>query len=243
VMVLTNFDYDHDLVALRAFSDLVAASGHPMLHVLALQPNSGVQTGLDLDGDGQVGGRRDAQGYGRFAGDGGIAVLSRHPLATTADLTGLLWRDLPGNLVSEEEKARFGDIQRLSSTGHWVVRVDAPGGPFDVMAYAATPPVFDGPEDRNGRRNHDETALWLRYLDTALGPVPERPFVIAGLVNLDPEKGEGLRGALIDLLAHPRVTDPRPAGAGGRDTVDWDDDDPPRVAADRHKLVWVDLAR
>ena len=27
-----------------------------------------------------------------------------------------------------------------------------------------TPPVFDGPEDRNGRRNHDEIRLWADYV-------------------------------------------------------------------------------
>ena len=27
-----------------------------------------------------------------------------------------------------------------------------------------TPPVFDGPEDRNGRRNHDEIRFWADYV-------------------------------------------------------------------------------
>ena len=27
-----------------------------------------------------------------------------------------------------------------------------------------TPPVFDGPEDRNGTRNHDEIRLWSDYV-------------------------------------------------------------------------------
>ena len=36
-----------------------------------------------------------------------------------------------------------------------------------LLAHHPTPPVFDGPEDRNGRRNHDEAALWTAWLDGA----------------------------------------------------------------------------
>ena len=32
-----------------------------------------------------------------------------------------------------------------------------------------TPPAFDGPEDRNGRRNHDEIRLWNDYLTPGAG--------------------------------------------------------------------------
>ncbi len=36
-----------------------------------------------------------------------------------------------------------------------------------LLASHPTPPAFDGPEDRNGRRNHDEIRFWNDYLDRA----------------------------------------------------------------------------
>ena len=199
-------------------------------------------TGLDLDGNGYLGDARDAQGYGLFSGDGGMGLLSRWPIDEGAvrDLSTLLWRDLPGAVLpqgsvwSEEVAA----IQRLSTTGHWTVPVLAPGGPVQVMAFAATPPVFDGPEDRNGLRNRDELRLWTQVLDGAFGPVPQ-DFVIAGNANLDPADGDGLRDAMTAFLADPRLTDPLPRSAGGLaaadadqtgdpalDTADWPDGAP-----------------
>ena len=38
-----------------------------------------------------------------------------------------------------------------------------------------TPPAFDGPEDRNGRRNHDEIRFWSDYLTTGERLHPRRP--------------------------------------------------------------------
>ncbi|MFN7599368.1 MAG: endonuclease/exonuclease/phosphatase family protein, partial [Cereibacter sp.] len=94
VLVLLGIDYDHGLVALGAFADRVAAAGSVYPHRFALRPNTGYATGLDMDGDGRLGGPRDAQGYGRFAGQGGMAVLSRLSIdpAGVRDLSGLLWR-------------------------------------------------------------------------------------------------------------------------------------------------------
>jgi hypothetical protein len=104
----------------------------------------------------------------------------------------------------------------------------------DLMVWSATPPVFDGPEDRNGLRNRDELRLWTAVLDGALGAPPGEHFVIAGNANLDPADGEGLREAMAAFLADPRLTDPLPLSAGGAaaadpaqagnpalDTADW----------------------
>ena len=84
--------------------------------------------------------------------------------------------------------------------------LEAPDGPLRVFAFHATPPVFDGPEDRNGRRNHDEAAFWLQVLDEEIGG----RFVLLGDANLDPSDGEGRPGALNALLGHPKLQDPRP---------------------------------
>ncbi len=224
VLLLTGFDWDHDGMALAAFAAALKAAGLAYPHRYAPRPNAGMQSGLDLDGNGRTGEPRDAQGYGRFTGQGGMALLSRLPLRAEAarDFSAVLWADLPGNLIDGaglSPGARA--VQRLSSTGHWDVPLVLPSGhELHLLAFAATPPLFDGPEDRNGRRNRDETAFWLRYLDGALPvPPPLAPFAILGDADIDPVAGEGRRDALVALLADPRLQDPRPEGAQGTATA------------------------
>jgi endonuclease/exonuclease/phosphatase family metal-dependent hydrolase len=127
-----------------------------------------------------------------------------------------------------------------------------------VLTYHATPPVFDGPEDRNGKRNHDETAFWTHYLNGAFGAVPAGRLVLLGDANLDPDRGDGLSAAMADLLRHPMLQDPLP----DQPTVNWPQTGPMRVdyvlpsadwtvieaqvmpqapLASRHSLVWVAL--
>jgi hypothetical protein len=243
ILVLTGFDWDLDLLALAAFNALLAQRGAGFDHRVALRPNTGLMTDADLDGDGRLRGPGDAQGWGRFSGEGGMAVLSRLPIERdrVRDLSALLWRDLPGNQIAGAGLSpEAAGLQRLSATGHWIVPVRLPDGrDLTLMAWHATPPVFDGPEDRNGRRNHDETALWLRLLDGDLDmPPPGPPFVILGDANLDPADGDGRAAALRALLSDPRLTDPRPVSDGGRaaaaaghkgdparDTADWPETD------------------
>jgi hypothetical protein len=252
ILLLTGFDYDAGLVALTAFAARVEEAGWPMAARFAFPPNTGRDPFADRDGDGRIGTARDGQGYGEFAGQGAMAVLSRWPVlpAQSRDFSALLWRDLPGALLSDgpPPEGALAD-QRLSSTGHWDVAVETPLGPIHLLAWHATPPVFDGPDDRNGRRNHDEAAFWLRLLDGALdAPPPAAPFVLLGDANLDPEDGDGLRGAMDALLGHPDLTDPRPRsgpGAGLRngvnaahrgdpalDTAFWDAEGPGNLRVD-----------
>lgn len=228
VVLLTGFDWDYDLRALNALADRLRANSLDYPYLFALRPNSGIATGLDMDGDGRLGGPGDAQGYGRFTGQGGMAILSRLPIDTGAvhDFSAMLWADLPGALLPEVDGAPYPSadalkIQRLSSVAHWVVPVQPRDGPpLTLLAYAANPPVFDGPEDRNGKRNHDENALWALYLDGAL-PVapPQTPVILLGNANLDPADGEGLKPAITALLSHPRLQDPRPRSPGGAEAA------------------------
>ncbi|MEX0310192.1 MAG: endonuclease/exonuclease/phosphatase family protein, partial [Tateyamaria sp.] len=92
VLALQGIDYDLTAEALGRFA---GAAGYD--HYFALRPNTGRPTGLDMDGDGRLGGPRDAQGYGRFSGQGGMAILSRLPVdaANVQDLSDLLWVDVP----------------------------------------------------------------------------------------------------------------------------------------------------
>ncbi|MFQ1699604.1 endonuclease/exonuclease/phosphatase family protein [Loktanella agnita] len=225
VLLLTDFDYDHDGFALAAFAEMF--DGRYPYH-FAARPNTGMPTGLDMDRNGRLGEPRDAQGYGRFAGDGGMAILSQSPLTLTRDFSDLLWRDLPVAVLPMVDGAPFFPdqvqaVQRLSTSGHWIVQVAPPGDPgFALLSFSSTPPVFDGPEDRNGLRNRDELRLWQLVLDGAFGPPPER-FIIAGNANLDPVDGDGFSTAMAVFLADPRLQDPLP----GIDTADWPEQDGP----------------
>jgi hypothetical protein len=226
VLVLTDFDYDLDGRGLVAFSAMFDGR-YP--HHFAARPNTGIATGLDLDQNGRTGEARDAQGYGRFAGDGGMAILSRFPIDATAviDLSATLWRDLPGAVLPQLDGVPFLPekvlaVQRLSTSGHWIVPILPPDGPaFHLLSFAATPPVFDGPEDRNGLRNRDELRMWEVVLDGGFGPA-SKSFVIAGNANLDPTGGAGLSDAMADFLKRGDVQDPLP----GLPTADWEDDGP-----------------
>ena len=175
-------------------------------------------------------------------GRGDWSSLSRLPfdLAAFRDFSDFAWGNLPGQIALGDGK----DPARLSTTAHWDLPVVLPGNRrLHLWIWHGTAPVFDGPEDRNGRRNHDETAFWLRYLE---GDLPERApedFVLLGTANADPFDGESRADALLTLLSHPRVQDPRPESTGGlsahladggvnaqhrgppeMDTVDWPDE-------------------
>ncbi|TCP39011.1 endonuclease/exonuclease/phosphatase family protein [Rhodovulum marinum] len=254
ILLLQGVDYDMGGLAMAALADRLRARDLDYPHLFALKPNTGLRTGLDLDGDGRTGGPRDAQGFGYFPGQDGMAVLSRYPVVGGAarDFSALLWADLPGATLPAVDGRPFPSaeaqaVQRLSTTGHWVVPVQVGEVVIRLLAFHATPPVFDGPEDRNGLRNRDELRLWSLYLDGALPgvPAPDGPFVVLGDANLDPADGDGRSAAMAAFLADPRLTDPAPRSAGGvvaaetqgganatqrgdpgLDTADWDDAEP-----------------
>ena len=194
--------------------------------------NTGVPSGLDLNDDGQVGGPDDAWGFGLFPGQYGMVVYSRYPIDTDAVRTfqTFRWADMPGNVMptdfySAEEQAQL----RLSSKSHWDVPVDVGGKTVHVLAAHPTPPTFDGPEDRNGRRNHDEIRFWADYVSSPRassyiyddeggrgGLEPGERFVVVGDYNADPVDGDSLDGAINQLLDLPRVnTSVTPTSTGG----------------------------
>jgi len=267
ILVLTDFDYDLEGRALAAF---VASLDAPFPYRFAIMPNAGVATGLDIDGNGRTGEARDAMGYGRFAGDGGMAVLSRYEIVTSEvhDLSTLLWRDLADATLPQNGDAPFFepavlDVLRLSSAGHWIVPVLLPDGTtLNILTFAATPPVFDGPEDMNGLRSRDELRLWEHVLDGKMGPIPAN-FIMAGLSNLDPNAGQGDRAAMAGFLARGDLQDrhagtinadwgPESAGkmrvsyvlpAATWTVTDASGSAPAQDIAGPHTLVWVDIMR
>ncbi len=231
ILLLQGVDYDHRLITLAALRDVIADHGRHYPHIFALRPNTGMPTGIDIDGDGRTGGARDRQSFGQYSGQDGMALLSRHPVRESAveDFSSLLWKDVPGSLAlaagePEALSASALNVQRLSSTGHWVIPIQIGDDVLKLLTFHATPPVFDGPEDRNGRRNHDEIRFWQHYLDGAFGPATKDPFILIGNANLDPYRSEGRKTAILSLLSDPRLQDPRPARTDeptALDTVDW----------------------
>ena len=216
VLLLTGIDYDLRGDTLAALERRLAKAGAPYPYRLPLRPNTGISTGLDLDGNGILGEPRDAMSYGRWAGEGGMAVLSRLPIDSEniRDFRGFLWSDLPETLMPPDTPTG----QLLSTTGAYEIPITLPNNKtLRLLAYYASPPIFDGPEDRNGRRNHDETAFWLRFLEGDLPfQPPEPPFAILGQSNLDPADGAGRKQAITSLLHHPALQDPHPRSQSTR---------------------------
>ncbi|MEM6439214.1 MAG: endonuclease/exonuclease/phosphatase family protein [Pseudomonadota bacterium] len=234
IVAILELDHDPEGQALTALASLLAEPGEggaPGLdypHLFTAPPNTGYPSGYDLDGDGAAAGPDDARGWGRYPGHYGMAVLSRLPLEQGAIRTfrTLPWAAMPGHLMPEGHfpAAAEPDLP-LSSKSHWDVPARLPDGrALHLLISHPTPPVFDGPEDRNGRRNHDETRFWVDYVSgegwmtddqgRGGGLASEAPFAVLGDLNADPFDGDARREALEALLAHPRVQDPRPRSEG-----------------------------
>ena len=232
ILLLNEFDHDPEGAALAGFlANTLAISQHGETPIdypyrYASEVNTGVLSGVDLDGDGAINLGNDAYGWGRFPGQYGMAILSRYPIDAERVRTfrTFLWKDMPGALLpvdpisgesyySEEVRAVF----RLSSKNHWDVPIRIDGQVLHLLASHPTPPVFDGLEDRNGRRNHDEIRFWADYLSpdrsgyirddagVAGGLSCDADFVIVGDLNADPFDGESVGHAVRMLLEHPRV--------------------------------------
>ena len=249
LVLLNEFDYDPAGEAADLFQrDYLAqpqpgggaALHYPYRYFAAV--NTGVPSGLDLDRNGTVGGDgrdrgNDAWGYGLHPGQYGMLVLSKYPIdaGQVRTFQRLRWAAMPGArrpLDPTTGKPWHDDAVweqlRLSSKSHWDVPVRTPGGTVHFLVSHPTPPVFDGPEDRNGARNADEIRLWREYLshgnaawlcDDAgrCGGLPaDARFVIAGDLNDDPVDGDGRHEAIVGLLGHPRLLHtPAPSSEGG----------------------------
>ena len=234
VLLINEFDYDADGTALRLFQDnylSVPHHGAPAIdypYSFTAPVNTGVPSGFDLNNDGTVGGPDDAFGFGFFPGQFGMAVYSKYPIDLDAVRTfqTFLWKDMPGALLPDNpataEPADFYspaelDVFRLSSKSHWDLPLQVGRSTVHFLVSHPTPPVFDGVEDRNGRRNSDEIRLWADYITPAAsgyiyddegvyGGLPRGAhFVVAGDQNSDPLDGDSLPGSIDQLLDDPRV--------------------------------------
>ncbi|HLT43316.1 MAG TPA: endonuclease/exonuclease/phosphatase family protein [Luteimonas sp.] len=251
IVLLNEFDHDAEGRAADLFQQRYLERPQPgggeALHYpyRYLAPvNTGVPSGLDLDGSGSIGGPgrergNDAWGYGLHPGQYGMLLLSRYPIdaAQARSFQLLKWSAMPGarRPVDPATGQPFhGDAVwrqlRLSSKSHWDVPVRTPLGVVHVLASHPTPPVFDGPEQRNLLRNHDEIRFWSEYLSPEAGQAswlcddagrcggldPDARFVILGDLNNDPVDGDGDHAAIVELIEHPRILrhpTPRSEGA------------------------------
>jgi len=231
VLLLNEFDYMPNIDMGRLFITNYLEKPHrgqqpiSYLYTLAKPVNTGVDSGLDLDNNGKTSDPADAWGFGRFPGQYGMQVLSRLPLdkATLRTFQTFLWKDMPAAAMPANPDgaawypAAVQKQLRLSSKSHWDIPVMVGEWPIHFLVSHPTPPVFDGPEDRNGLRNHDEIRLWADYIDPlrsayiyddagVTGGLPERAsFVIAGDQNADPVDGASHHNAIGQLIDHPLI--------------------------------------
>ncbi|MEO1492681.1 MAG: endonuclease/exonuclease/phosphatase family protein [Pseudomonadota bacterium] len=267
ILLLNEIDHDPQGMALDWFADLLAdgvagLEGIDYLTRFSAPSNTGVPSGYDLDGDGKSAGPGDALGYGRFPGQYAMAVLSRYPLGNARTFRELPWSRVPRVVapVNPDGTPFWPDVVwaslPLSSKSHWDLAFLMPDGrALHLLASHPTPPVFDGPEDRNGLRNAAEIGFWTSYISgedwmvdddgQGGGLAADVSFVIAGDLNNDPEDGDGDKPAIRGLLSHPRMQDPAPVSPGAaeaaaqggantrqsgdpaRDTADWRDEPAP----------------
>ncbi len=265
VILINEFDFDAGGIALQSFQDNyleVSQNGADPVYYgysYIAPSNTGIDSGLDLDNDGSVGGPGDAYGFGFFEGQFGMALLSRYPILTEQVRTfqNFLWKDMPGNLLPADplDADQNGDFDhwyttdelqavRLSSKSHWDVPINVNGNVMHALVSHPTPPVFDGPEDRNGTRNSDEIRFWADYVTPGAGDYiyddhefmlaggttpahasgglqPGEAFVIMGDQNADPLDGDSTPPAISLLLGNPNInTSVTPSSLGGVENAD-----------------------
>jgi hypothetical protein len=254
VLLVNEFDFYPDEQAARLFQrNYLSVSQHGAKPIefafrFVRPSNTGIASGKDLDNDGQVvttpgtgAYGNDSFGFGEFPGKFGLAVFSRLPIDYRKARTFQLfkWKDMPGALLPDNPATPAVprdwyspdelDIFRLSSKSHWDVPIEVGHRQrVHFLVSHPTPPVFDGPEDRNGTRNHDEIRFWADYIDpSSSGYIYDdngrrgglgrgQHFVIAADMNADPVDGDSTAGAIQQLLDNPRInTKVTPTSPGG----------------------------
>jgi hypothetical protein len=233
VLLINEFDFAPEALAL--FQDNYLSIGQrgaaPISYAYRFiaPSNTGVPSGFDLNNNGVIGGPDDALGFGFFPGQFGMAVYSMYPIDTDAVRTfqTFLWKDMPGARLPDDPATPAPadwyspaelDIFRLSSKSHWDLPIEIGGKIVHFLVSHPTPPVFDGPEDRNGTRNFDEIRFWADYITPGKGGYiyddagntgglqPGSLFVIAGDQNSDPLDGDSIPGAIQQLIENPLVS-------------------------------------
>lgn len=202
-----------------------------LVNVYTAPVNTGVNSGMDLNLNGRSTDSDDGWGYGAFPGQYGMAVYSRFPISQSEVRTFQMfrWSQMPNakrpklldKTTGQERFFHTDEVWeklRLSSKSHWDVPIRVGDATLHIIASHPTPPVFDGLEDRNGCRNHDEIRMIRDYVSggatggyllddqgKAGALAADARFVILGDLNSDPNDGSGISRGIMDLLESPRV--------------------------------------
>lgn len=200
--------------------------------------NTGVPTSFDLNQDKTAGlSPADNYGFGYFPGHFSMALLSKYPINLNAIRTfqTFKWRDMPNALQPIDPKTGISWYSeqawnnfRLSSKSHWDIPIIIGEQLIHILASHPTPPVFDGSEDRNGKRNHDEIRLWHDYISPKKsgyiyddqgksgGLTEQQAFIILGDQNASINNGDAITDGIASILNHPNVQDSKPKSLGGQ---------------------------
>lgn len=233
VLLLNEFDYDATGTAAQNFNtnylNRSQRGANPIdyPYTYAAPSNTGIPSGADLDADGVIGGPGDALGFGDFEGQYAMVLYSKYPIDTDHIRTfqNFLWKDMPdSSLPTDYYGELIQSVLPLPSKSMWDVPISVDGKLIHVIAAHPTPPVFDGSEKRNQRRNHDEIRLLNDYLGAdgageyiyddagARGPLATgSTFVVLGDLNSDATSGGSNPAAITALQENPLLVDPLPA--------------------------------
>ncbi|MBW1655839.1 endonuclease/exonuclease/phosphatase family protein [Flavobacterium quisquiliarum] len=244
VILLNEFDYiENPELGVKAFiknylkigQGGAKAINYPYYYYSTV--NTGQPSPYDLNNDGKLDNfGNDAWGFGMYPGQYAMVLLSKYPIDVQAVRTfqNFKWKDMPGALLikkpdgsdwyREEVWAQFP----LSSKSHWDVPVKIGKKTVHILASHPTPASFDGDEDRNGKRNHDEIRFWRDYIsdnsasyiydDKGLkgGLSANSRFVILGDQNASPVEGSAIREGIKSLLDNPKINNEfAPSSKGG----------------------------
>ncbi len=243
-LLINEFDFDRAAARRRCSRTTTSSVGHngaPPIHypyrVHRAVSNTGVASGFDLNNDGRVVTQPGAPGTATTrSASVPSPVSSAWPCTpatrSTADrvrtFQRFLWKDMPGALLPDDPATpapadwyspeELGRLPAVVARRHW--DLPDPGraiAPCTSSLSHPTPPVFDGPEDRNGRRNFDEIRFWADYVRPGARPrtsttttgTSRRPaarvaaFVIAGDQNSRPVRRRHAFPARIQQLLEP----------------------------------------
>lgn len=204
--------------------------------------NTGVKINADIKADEKTNLQPNGtHGFGYFEGHYGMVLLSKYPIneENIRTFQHFKWHDMPNALKPIDPKTNqpwYSDktwqALRLSSKSHWDIPVNINGKTIHVLASHPTPPVFDGPEDRNGKRNHDEIRFWVDYINGEQGHyiyddlgkksglAAQQAFVLLGDQNASTINGNAIATkdsqGIYALLNSDKIQDPLPTSLGGK---------------------------
>ena len=167
VLLINEFDYDASGQSVADFLANYLEVGQngaaPIVfgHQFTAESNTGIPSGQDLNDDGDLTDPEDAFGYGVFAGQYGMLLLSKHPIdeANVRTFQKFLWKDMPQSALPDGYYSPEAEaVLRLSSKSHWDVPVDVDGTVVHILCSHPTPPVFDDGDAAQGGRRLERAA-------------------------------------------------------------------------------------